>query len=96
MTCFWYDRSGRAVYGAAGITLPRTATHDSILAAGNYLCAGGRDLSDPTQLQAAVFGYNLADHRSTTHRRPDIDGTVSRLLTHVPGHRPQLSSHDRI
>jgi hypothetical protein len=32
--------------------------YDSTLAAGSYLCAGGRDLSDPTQLQAALFGYN--------------------------------------
>ncbi|MGH3841213.1 MAG: hypothetical protein ACRDR6_12115 [Pseudonocardiaceae bacterium] len=32
--------------------------YDSTLAAGRYLCAGGADLSDPTQLQAAVYRYN--------------------------------------
>lgn len=32
--------------------------YDATLAAARYLCAGGRDLSDPIQLQAAVFGYN--------------------------------------
>lgn len=32
--------------------------YDSTLAAGRYLCAGGADLSDPAQLQAAVFRYN--------------------------------------
>jgi membrane-bound lytic murein transglycosylase B len=32
--------------------------YDSTLAAGRYLCAGGTDLSDPAQQQAAVFRYN--------------------------------------
>jgi hypothetical protein len=32
--------------------------YDSTFAAGRYLCAGGADLSDPAQLQAAVFRYN--------------------------------------
>ncbi|MGH3875020.1 MAG: lytic transglycosylase domain-containing protein [Pseudonocardiaceae bacterium] len=32
--------------------------HDSTLAAGRYLCAGGTDLSDPAQQQAAVLRYN--------------------------------------
>jgi hypothetical protein len=32
--------------------------YDSTLAAGRYLCAGGADLSDPAQLQAAVYRYN--------------------------------------
>jgi membrane-bound lytic murein transglycosylase B len=30
--------------------------YDSTLAAGCYLCAGGADLSDQAQLQAAVYG----------------------------------------
>jgi hypothetical protein len=32
--------------------------YDSTLAAGRYLCAGGTDLSDPAQLQMAVYRYN--------------------------------------
>lgn len=32
--------------------------YDSTIAAGLYLCAGGVNLSDPIQLQAAVFRYN--------------------------------------
>lgn len=32
--------------------------YDSTHAAGRYLCAGGADLSDPAQLQAAVYRYN--------------------------------------
>lgn len=32
--------------------------YDSTVATGLYLCAGGADLSDPAQLQAAIFGYN--------------------------------------
>jgi membrane-bound lytic murein transglycosylase B len=32
--------------------------YDSTLAAGRYLCAGGINLSDPAQLQAAVYRYN--------------------------------------
>ncbi|WP_236655157.1 lytic transglycosylase domain-containing protein [Streptacidiphilus carbonis] len=31
---------------------------DAALAAGRYLCAGGRDLADPAQLDAAILGYN--------------------------------------
>ncbi|MDQ0763272.1 lytic transglycosylase domain-containing protein [Streptomyces canus] len=31
---------------------------DAALAAGRYLCAGGRDLSDPAGLDRAVLGYN--------------------------------------
>lgn len=31
---------------------------DAALAAGRYLCAGGRDLSDPADLDRAVLGYN--------------------------------------
>ncbi|MET9801108.1 lytic transglycosylase domain-containing protein [Streptomyces sp. NPDC006368] len=32
--------------------------HDAALAAGRYLCAGGRDLSDPYGLDRAILGYN--------------------------------------
>ncbi|MGC9541164.1 lytic transglycosylase domain-containing protein [Streptomyces sp. UG1] len=31
---------------------------DAALAAGRYLCAGGRDLSDPADLDRAILGYN--------------------------------------
>lgn len=32
--------------------------YDAALAAGRYLCAGGRDLSDPHDLDLAILGYN--------------------------------------
>ncbi|MEU7278584.1 lytic murein transglycosylase [Streptomyces sp. NPDC045431] len=32
--------------------------HDAALAAGRYLCAGGRDLTDPADLDRAILGYN--------------------------------------
>ena len=32
--------------------------YDATVTAGRYLCAGGADLADPTQLQAAVLRYN--------------------------------------
>ncbi|MFJ5560547.1 lytic transglycosylase domain-containing protein [Streptomyces sp. NPDC093250] len=32
--------------------------YDAALAAGRYLCAGGRDLSNPADLDRAVLGYN--------------------------------------
>ncbi|MBL7626412.1 lytic transglycosylase domain-containing protein [Frankia nepalensis] len=35
--------------------------HDAALAAGGYLCARGRDLSDSAQLRAAIFSYNPSD-----------------------------------
>jgi hypothetical protein len=35
--------------------------YDAALAAGRYLCAGGRSLSDPAQQVAAVFSYNHSD-----------------------------------
>jgi membrane-bound lytic murein transglycosylase B len=35
--------------------------YDSALAAGNYLCAGGGDMTNPTQRAAAVFSYNHSD-----------------------------------
>jgi hypothetical protein len=34
---------------------------DAALAAGRYLCAGGRDLSDPAGLDRAILGYNHSD-----------------------------------
>jgi hypothetical protein len=35
--------------------------YDADIAAGKYLCAGGRDLSVPAQQAAAVFSYNHSD-----------------------------------
>ena len=35
--------------------------YDAALAAGRYLCADGRDLSQPAQQAAAVFSYNHSD-----------------------------------
>jgi membrane-bound lytic murein transglycosylase B len=42
---------------ADGVASPHNL-FDAAGAAGRYLCAGGRDLSDPAQLAAAVFSYN--------------------------------------
>ncbi|MEV4920896.1 lytic murein transglycosylase [Streptomyces tirandamycinicus] len=39
--------------------------HDAALSAGRYLCAGGRDLSEPADLDRAILGYN----RSTAYLR---------------------------
>ncbi|OKK04519.1 hypothetical protein AMK26_14335 [Streptomyces sp. CB03234] len=50
-----------AVWGADangdGVADPGNV-HDAALAAGRYLCAGGRDLSDPYDLDRAILGYN--------------------------------------
>ncbi|MFI9804845.1 lytic transglycosylase domain-containing protein [Streptomyces sp. NPDC052301] len=35
--------------------------YDAALAAGRYLCAGGRDLSHPADLDRAILGYNHSD-----------------------------------
>ncbi|MGW1004115.1 lytic transglycosylase domain-containing protein [Streptomyces sp. NPDC002520] len=35
--------------------------YDAALAAGRYLCAGGRDLSYPADLDRAILGYNHSD-----------------------------------
>ncbi|UGY95129.1 lytic transglycosylase domain-containing protein [Streptomyces gobiensis] len=57
-----------AVWGADsngdGKTDPNNI-YDAALAAGRYLCAGGRDLSDPYDLDRAILGYN----RSTEYLR---------------------------
>ncbi|TWF84247.1 transglycosylase protein with SLT domain [Streptomyces capillispiralis] len=50
-----------ARWGADGNGDDRRDPHnvyDAALAAGRYLCAGGRDLSDPAQLDRAILGYN--------------------------------------
>ncbi|MES4891744.1 lytic transglycosylase domain-containing protein [Streptomyces sp. NPDC096012] len=35
--------------------------YDAALAAGRYLCAGGRDLASPADLDRAILGYNHSD-----------------------------------
>jgi membrane-bound lytic murein transglycosylase B len=45
-------------YGANGNP---NNVYDAAAAAGRYLCAGGRDLSDPALQAAAVFSYNHSD-----------------------------------
>ncbi|MGP4007660.1 lytic transglycosylase domain-containing protein [Streptomyces sp. 4N124] len=50
-----------AVWGTDGNGDGRADPHnvyDAALAAGRYLCAGGRDLSVPGDLDAAILGYN--------------------------------------
>jgi membrane-bound lytic murein transglycosylase B len=50
-----------ATWGADGNGDGRADPHnvyDAALAAGRYLCAGGRDLSDPADLDRAILGYN--------------------------------------
>jgi len=52
------------LYGRDGNGDSRSDPHnvfDAALAAASYLCVGGRDLSDPAQLRAAVFTYNHSD-----------------------------------
>ncbi|MER5179402.1 lytic transglycosylase domain-containing protein [Streptomyces sp. NPDC002896] len=50
-----------AAWGADGNGDGRADPHniyDAALAAGRYLCAGGRDLSEPGDLDRAILGYN--------------------------------------
>ncbi|MFD7443370.1 lytic transglycosylase domain-containing protein [Streptomyces sp. NPDC059909] len=50
-----------AVWGADGNgdgTADPQNVHDAALAAGRYLCAGGRDLADPYGLDRAILAYN--------------------------------------
>ncbi|NJQ02195.1 lytic transglycosylase domain-containing protein [Streptomyces zingiberis] len=62
--------------------------YDAALAAGRYLCAGGRDLADPGDLERAILGYNpsreylntvltwLESYRKGTHEVPDGTGVL--------------------
>ncbi|MFF8788298.1 lytic transglycosylase [Streptomyces sp. NPDC015125] len=61
---------------------------DAALAAGRYLCAGGRDLSDRDDLDRAILGYNASEdylrtvlswyafYRKGTHEVPDGRGVL--------------------
>lgn len=60
--------------------------YDAALAAGSYLCAGGRDLSDQRDLDRAILGYNPSReylrtvlswfeyYKTGTHQVPDGSG----------------------
>lgn len=62
--------------------------YDATLAAGRYLCAGGRDLSAADELRAAILSYNrsteyvntvlswLEYYRKGSHEIPDGTGTL--------------------
>lgn len=62
--------------------------YDAALAAGNYLCANGRDLSVQKHLNAAILGYNRSQeylntvlswfeyYKSGTHEVPDGAGVL--------------------
>ncbi|GAB2604127.1 hypothetical protein GCM10027168_41390 [Streptomyces capparidis] len=61
--------------------------YDAAMSAGRYLCAGGRDLSVESHLDAAILGYNHSEaylrtvkswleyFRSGTHQIPDNPGS---------------------
>ncbi|MEU6542756.1 lytic transglycosylase domain-containing protein [Streptomyces sp. NPDC046859] len=60
--------------------------YDAALAAGRYLCAGGRDLANPADLDRAILGYNHSDAYLST-----VKAWYAYYLT---GHRvvPDVSS----
>jgi membrane-bound lytic murein transglycosylase B len=69
--------------------------YDSTLAAGRYLCAGGTDLADPTQQQAAVFRYNhSAPYVSTVQRWAVAYQTGVVPTPSAPGLVPPVMSGD--
>lgn len=53
--------------------------HDAALAAGRYLCAGGRDLSEPGDLERAILGYN--------HSRAYLRTVLAWYAYFLEGHR---------
>ncbi|MFF7588333.1 lytic transglycosylase domain-containing protein [Kitasatospora purpeofusca] len=56
--------------------------YDAAEAAGRYLCAGGRDLSDPAQLDRAILGYNhSAEYLRTVRNWMAHFGTGSPVTT---------------
>ncbi|MGH3767877.1 MAG: Ig-like domain repeat protein [Pseudonocardiaceae bacterium] len=69
--------------------------YDSTLAAGRYLCAGGADLSDPTQEAVAIYRYN----HSVTYVSTVLRWTQGYLTGVVPtpseaGPVPQVTDGD--
>ncbi|WP_410538980.1 lytic transglycosylase domain-containing protein [Streptomyces sp. KL2] len=80
-----------AVWGADGNGDGRkdpNNIYDAALAAGRYLCAGGRNLSDPADLERAILSYNqsreylrtvlswLDFYRKGAHEVPDGEGVL--------------------
>lgn len=75
--------------------------HDAALAAGHYLCAGGRDLSVRADLDRAVLSYNRSDtylrtvlawlefYRKGTHPVPDGRGPLPTSPGPGGPHRPE-------
>ncbi|MEU6592261.1 lytic murein transglycosylase [Streptomyces sp. NPDC046881] len=63
--------------------------YDAALAAGRYLCAGGRDLSDPAELDRAILGYN--------HSEAYLRTVTAWYAYYLTGHRvvPDASGESR-
>ncbi|WP_329152107.1 lytic transglycosylase [Streptomyces sp. NBC_01456] len=82
------DRTGWGADGNGDGKKDPNNVFDAALAAGRYLCAGGRDLSDQDDLDHAILGYNNSDeylrtvlswytfYRHGTHAIPDGRGVL--------------------
>lgn len=82
------DRTGWGADGNGDGKKDPNNVYDAALAAGRYLCAGGRDLSDQGDLDHAILGYNNSDeylrtvlswyefYRHGTHEIPDGRGVL--------------------
>ncbi|WP_432004195.1 lytic transglycosylase [Streptomyces sioyaensis] len=82
------DRTGWGADGNGDGKKDPNNVFDAALAAGHYLCAGGRDLSDQDDLDHAILGYNdsedylrtvlswYAFYRHGTHEIPDGKGVL--------------------
>ncbi|MEU9477462.1 lytic transglycosylase domain-containing protein [Streptomyces sp. NPDC048191] len=69
--------------------------YDAALAAGRYLCAGGRDLSNPADLDRAILGYNHSDaYLSTVKAWYAYYLTGHRVVPDAPAGTP-AESRDR-
>ncbi|MEU6733009.1 lytic transglycosylase domain-containing protein [Streptomyces physcomitrii] len=74
--------------------------YDAALAAGSYLCAGGRDLADEKDLHAAILGYNRSEeylrtvlswlefYRKGIHEIPDGTGGLPSTPPYTPKPKP--------
>ena len=58
--------------------------YDSTLTAGRYLCSGGANLSDPTQLHAAIYRYN--------HSATYVDVVLQWAAAYLTGVIPEPSA----
>ncbi len=60
--------------------------NDAALAAGNYLCAGGRNLTDPATWWAAILAYNgVPAYAQSVLNAADQYGKLSHTATGTPG-----------